>query len=266
MIVSTGWLFKRLLSTFRIELVCDVGSMDGTDALGCRAALPGARIYAFEINPDNLHAMSSNRALQESRIELVPLAIADQDGYADFYVVDALRPSVGSRGMSSLHRRKESPYYETRTVNVPTARLDTFLNARSHGARSLALWLDVEGKAYEVLQGACGVWNAIRLVHVEVETEPCIASGQVLYPQVRALLQSMGLEEVATDRTWHAQFNALFVQRDLLAQFRWRISGWLALAWLRHRAIVARSRLRRSLGPAYRACMSAMQLSHHQRG
>jgi hypothetical protein len=103
-------------------------------------------------------------------------------------------------------------------------------------------------------------------VHVEVETEPCIAPDQVLYPQVRALLQSMGLEELATDRIWHAQFNALFVQRGLLAQYRWRIAGWLALAWLRQRAVVARLRLRRALGPAYRACMSAMQLSHHQRG
>lgn len=246
MIVRTGWLFKRLLRTLRIDLVCDVGSMDGRDALACRAAAADARIYAFEIHPDNVRDMRADRVLVERRIELVPLAITDADGRADFYVVDALRPGIWWRGMSSLHRRPDSPSFVTRTVNVETARLDTFLSARQETGRSLALWLDVEGKAYEALQGARGVWKDLRLVHVEVETEPCIAPGQVLYLEVRALLQSIGLRELGIDRTWSGQFNALFIDRDSLARFRWRVTAWLALAWLRHRAMLAHSLLFRS--------------------
>jgi FkbM family methyltransferase len=245
MIVNTGWLFKKLLSTLPIDLVCDIGSMDGTDALACRKAAPNARIYAFEVNPDNLRDMRSNGALSQRRIELVPLAICNEDGRADFHLVDPTRPGVGSRGMSSLHRRPKSPYFTTRTVNVETARLDTFLTARRETGRSLALWLDVEGKAYEVIHGAREVWRDLRLVHVEVELEPCIAPGQALYPQVRALLQSIGLQELAIDRPWHVQFNALFVERALLARFRLPITAWLVLAWLRYRAGLARAWLRR---------------------
>lgn len=267
MIVSTGWLFRRLLRTFRIDLVCDIGSMDGTDALACRNAVPNARIYAFEVNPDNLQAMRSNGVLSERRIELVPVAICDEDGRADFYIVDAYKPGVGYRGMSSLHRRAESPYFATRAVNVETARLDTFLSTRAEAGRPLALWIDAEGKSYEVLQGARGVWSNVRLVHVEVEAEPCIAPDQVLYPQVRSLLQSMGLRELATDRMRPAQFNALFVAPDLLARFRWRVLLWMALAWLRHRAIVARFRLYRAALTAYHAARTSVrQPSHHQRG
>jgi FkbM family methyltransferase len=248
MIVDTGWLFKKLLGAFRIDLVCDVGSMDGSDALACRAAAPDAHIYAFEVHPDNVREMRSNRVLSQRRVELVPLAISDNDGHADFYLVDPARPGVWWRGMSSLHRRADA----TRTVNVETARLDTFLSARSETGRSLALWLDVEGKAYEAIQGARGAWGDLRLVHVEVEVEPCIAPGQALYPQVRALLHSIGLEELAIDRTWHGQFNALFVERGLLARFRFRVMGWVAIAWLRHRPTWARWRLRRLQGHVQR--------------
>jgi FkbM family methyltransferase len=250
MIVSTGWLFKKLLSTLRIDLVCDVGSMDGTDALACRAAVPNARIYAFEVNPDNVRGMLANPVLGQRYIELVPLAISDEDGRADFYLVDAARPGVWWRGMSSLHCRADA----TRAVSVETARLDTFLSARQETGRSLALWLDVEGKAYEAIQGARGVWGDLRLLHVEVEAEPCIAPGQVLYPQVLSLLQSIGLQELAIDRTWHGQFNALFVDRRLLSRFRLRVLVWLALAWLRHRLILARSWLRRVADAGYRMC------------
>lgn len=267
MTVSTGWLFRKLLRTLRIDLVCDIGSMDGTDALACRVAVPNARIYAFEVNPDNLQEMWSNRALRERQVELVPLAISDQDGRADFYVVEAANRGVGLRGMSSLYRRPASPYFETRTVNIETARLDTFLHARNEAGRPLALWIDVEGKSYEVLQGARGVWGDVRLVHVEVEAEPCIAPGQVLYPQVRSLLLSLGLQELGIDRIRPAQFNALFIERELLARFRLRVAAWWALAWLRQRAVVARFRLRRSLLAAYQSARTSVrQLSHHHRG
>lgn len=265
--VSTGWLFRKLLRTFRIDLVCDIGSMDGTDALACRAAVPDARIYAFEANPDNLYQMRSNEALRERRIECVPLAISDQDGRADFHVVDAPVRGVGLRGMSSLYRRPQSPHFETRTLNVETARLDTFLRARNECGRTIALWIDVEGKSYEVLQGARSVWGDVRLVHVEVETVPCIAPGQLLYPQVRSLLTSMGMQELGIDRIRPEQFNALFIERALLARFRLRVAAWTALAWLRQRAVVARFRLRRALLPTYLAFRTSVrQLSHHQRG
>jgi hypothetical protein len=40
MIVNTQRLFVKLVSTMRICTVCDVGSMDGTDSLTFRDAVP----------------------------------------------------------------------------------------------------------------------------------------------------------------------------------------------------------------------------------
>ena len=53
-VVSTRRLFARLLRTFDVETVCDVGSMDGADARVFRRQLPDAHILAFEPNPTQL--------------------------------------------------------------------------------------------------------------------------------------------------------------------------------------------------------------------
>ncbi len=98
----------------------------------------------------------------------------------------------------------------------------------------LALWIDTEGKAYEVIEGATGVGQRVHLLHVEVETSPCIGSDQKLYPDVKALLDTLGFTELATDvADTGAQFNALFVRRDLRVGTRLRMHVMLALAGLR---------------------------------
>ena len=74
MIVDTGHLFSRLLRTFQIDTVCDVGSMDGSDALRVRRALPAAEVIALEPNPRNFELMSMNGALADQRIRALPLA------------------------------------------------------------------------------------------------------------------------------------------------------------------------------------------------
>ena len=63
-IVSTRRLFCRLLRTFDIATVCDVGSMDGADALRFRRALPNAAVLALEPNPRNFALMAADDRAQ----------------------------------------------------------------------------------------------------------------------------------------------------------------------------------------------------------
>jgi hypothetical protein len=61
-----------------------------------------------------------------------------------------------------------------------------------------------------------GVSSRVDLLHVEVETSPCIGSDQKLYPDIRTLLHGFGFIEFATDRTRGVdQFNAVFIRADL---------------------------------------------------
>jgi FkbM family methyltransferase len=234
MIANTRRLFAKLLRVLRIEAVCDVGSMDGADALIFRAALPHASVYAFEANPENYRAMLADTQLANRNIRLVPLAATNFDGEAEFFVVKSDHPNWQWHGMSSLYRRSPQSTLSSTGVAVKTTRLDTFIVNEGLRQRRLALWIDVEGKAHEALEGVAGAVERIYLLHVEVETTHCIGAGQKLYPQVKALLHSLGFFELARDApVRQEQFNALFVRRGLPMGMRAPMYGWLALACLR---------------------------------
>jgi hypothetical protein len=68
------------------------------------------------------------------------------------------------------------------------------------------------------------------LVHVEVERVPCMNPSQKLYANVKRLLESWGLEEIATDGSAHfKQFNVVYVRTGLGRGLELRIA--LFKAW-----------------------------------
>lgn len=243
MILDTRRLFLKLLRTFDIDTVCDVGSLDGADALRFRRVLPAAEIIALEPNPRNFRVMSANAVLREHRIRALPLAASDCDSDAQFYVVDAdysARGNPAFRGMSSLHRRSDGSRL-AEVVRVRTVRLDGLL-AGSENGRRVALWIDTEGMAFETIAGAAGVLASTRLLHVEVETEACIGATQRLLPDVERLLIEAGFVLLATDQPRASmQLNALFLAEDLLrtqaAEIRWHSTSGLLQRRVR-RAVV----------------------------
>ncbi len=245
MIVNTRRLFARLLPHLRIDVVCDVGSMNGLDALTFGRAVPEAIIYAFEPNPENFRLMQADARLKARNIRLVAAAAADRSGEAEFFLVEAdYRGHDARRGMSSLYRRTDGWSTSEGVVSVPTTRLDAFLGNRCTPGSRLALWVDVEGAACEVIEGTAGIAQQVQLVHVEVETAPCIAAAQRLYPEVKTLLQEFGFTELATDRApSDLQFNALFARRDPSPWRRCRVSVLLYRARLRYLLVAAVRRL-----------------------
>lgn len=243
MILGTRHLFLRLLDTLSIDMVCDVGSMNGADALAFRRARPRARVVALEPNPHNLECMRGDARLRRAGIELLPFAASDTRGVAPFHLVDAdYQQPHHRRGMSSLYARTDTRF-AAGTVPVETRRLDDCLAETQRGARRLALWIDVEGKAFEALEGARGLWPEIQLLHVEVETRACIAPAQRLHPEVRQLLEDGRFVELARDRpSTEEQLNVLYVRRDLPPGLRARVSLVARMSQWRHAAITALGR------------------------
>jgi FkbM family methyltransferase len=229
--------------------------MNGADALLFWAAVPRARIYAFEAHTENFQLMRSNFEIRQKGIIVLPLAVTDYDGEADFYLANAGYSRADAwRGMSSLHKRFTNPRMLT-PIRVQTTRLDTFLADKVPPDARLALWIDAEGKGYEVIDGTHNMIQNVDLVHVEVETSRCIGDDQMFYPQVKAHLYSAGFRELATDApSYRTQFNALFVRDELQAGTRCRIALWLALARLRFLMIT----VARRVCPACVSCYRSM--------
>ena len=212
-VVSTRRLFDGLLRSLGVDTVCDIGSMDGTDALRFRRKCPRATVIAFEANPRNFERMRNDATLEAADIRREPLAVSDGNGRADFFVVRAPGPqNRAQRGMSSLYQRRQADQLEA-IVQVETTRLDTYLGQHAAQATRIALWIDVEGKAFEVISGARDALASVQLLHIEVELTPLIADAQRTYSDVYALLESSGFAEIATDHPVHApQFNTLWIR------------------------------------------------------
>jgi FkbM family methyltransferase len=243
-VVNTQRVFAKLLRVLSITTVCDVGSLNGADALAFRAAAPCSSVYAFEPNPRNFALMQADPRLRQGVIELLPWAVSDHNGEAEFFLVEAdYAQRDPRRGMSSLYSRSGEWAPHAR-LRVPTTRLDSFLGPRCAAGTRLALWIDAEGAAYEVLEGLGSAVAHLRLLHVEVETEPCIGAQQKLYTQVRALLGKLGFSELATDQPRRqVQFNALFVCGRLTPRERLAVRAVLLVARLRYLLVRTLARL-----------------------
>lgn len=259
MIANTRRLFSWLLRPMRIEVVCDVGSMDGADALRFRERLPSARIYAFEANPENYKRMAVDPALRERSIQVLPFAVGDANGTAEFFLVgaDYSRPN-DSRGMSSLYRRTDQ-FAPVAVAQVKTVRLDSFLTNEHAAHARVALWIDTEGAAYEVIAGMQGVLRQVQVLHVEVEAAPLIGAEQKLYPDVKSLLHAMGFSELATDRDrGRLQFNVVYVRHGP----PWLTQGWIWLCLLCARVrYLGASALQRWCPSCLRRYQAARQLN-----
>jgi FkbM family methyltransferase len=94
--------------------------MDGADALAFSNAVRHAAVIAFEPNPVNLLHMKANAALHARKIGIVPVAVTDRDGEADFFLVgDEPFATNDIRGMSSLYRRG-GKFAPSKTVRIRT--------------------------------------------------------------------------------------------------------------------------------------------------
>lgn len=245
MSVATRVAFDLLLGRFRPGVVADVGSRDGLDARRFADALPDALVLAFEANPANVARMQADPALSAAGVRVVPLAAAARTGTVTFHVVDAAPGDVVAAGQSSLLPRAGAGVRQV-PVTVDAVRLDEYLATERPGS-PVALWVDVEGAAGEVLQGIEGVRERVDVVHVELETHP-FWEGQALAPDVVRAMEELGFEVLLGAAAGATQEDTLFVRRDLRGAHPVQLRVIVLLAR-------AAERLARHLGQPRRAAL-----------
>jgi FkbM family methyltransferase len=245
-IVSSEFLFRTLAKHLGSEVICDVGAFDCLHSKRFKAT--GAKVIALEANPVNFDALARDASLAAAGIELFNCAAWNRDEELTFNVVDAAARDAEWRNMiSSIRERTPNYRFASRPVRVRGVRLDTFLtDVLAAPARTIALWIDVEGAAYEVLEGIDGIRDRVCLVHVEVETR-AFWEGQRLWPDIDALMGRFGFTPIAR-RPGDEQFDVLFVNDRWLGRSRAAVSGITFLAWARLRAGRVRNKLRSLVG------------------
>jgi hypothetical protein len=135
------------------------------------------------------------------------------------------------------------------TVTVETRRIDAYVKEQVPAARRVALWIDVEGVEYAVLQGMEGIRDKVVAVHVETAREP-LRQGQHTYAEISRLLGSLGFDACGTNMTGKSTWgDVVFIQREAartLGAGLWlcRLKAWAGV-WLRadHLAVFLKRRM-----------------------
>jgi FkbM family methyltransferase len=195
---NTEIFFQLLVKYLKPEIICDIGTLDASHSILLRHISRIPRIIAFEANPYNFNKIIDRHIPETENIEVFHKAVTNKAGELVFHVQKYTDSNEQKwmAGTSSILQRNVD-VGETEEVNVDAIRLDQFLNEIEPDInnKSIALWIDVEGAGYEVLEGITDISSQIIFIQVEVETEE-IWQGQKLKKDVLELVQNLGFIEL----------------------------------------------------------------------
>lgn len=207
-------LFLNINRALQPDVFVEAGAHSAATSVKMRGLVPDARIIAFEANPHNHTKFLARHDFGALRVEYRLQALTDAVGPVTFKVLvqegDVLRKPDSGRS-SLLARAGDVTRYED--VTVPGTTLDAALDGV---AGTVALWVDVEGAAKQVLGGAAATLARTRIVMIEVETRP-YWQGQWLHTDICGHLMGLGLVPVARDFEYRYQFNLLFLRPEAFA-------------------------------------------------
>ena len=153
-VLNTEVLFQLFVKFIKPEIICDVGTMDASHSILLRKISSTAQIIAFEANPYNYQKIINRGIAESNNIEVVHKAVSNNSNQLVFHVEKCSNNNDDQwkAGTSSILKRSES-VGDTEEVSVEAVRLDDFLNETGKLGNNTALWIDVEGAGFEVLEG-----------------------------------------------------------------------------------------------------------------
>ncbi|HEY5410511.1 MAG TPA: FkbM family methyltransferase, partial [Caulobacteraceae bacterium] len=213
---SAAWLrqlFIDVVGNLTPRLVLELGAAEASFSRRIRPLLPKAEVHAFEANP-YVHAKYLREAAAAG-VRYHNLAVGDRTGKVTFKVGRGRNGAPLSPTKTNNSVLTKSADVEYEDVEVAMTTVDDFLLDHHVAERSCAMWIDVEGLAFEVLHGASAALENTLAVMVEVE-DRAFWEGQKLSGEVKAVLFEAGFVPVARDFEYPGQYNVLFVARDSL--------------------------------------------------
>jgi len=230
-VLNTEILFQLLVKYLEPWIICDVGTLDASHSVLLRHISKHPRIIAFEANPYNYKKIIDSGIAAKENIEVIHKAVSNQPGKLTFHVQE-YTDNAGDEwkaGTSSILERSQD-VGDTEEVSIDAIRLDTFLieHMPDMDTKSIALWIDVEGAGYEVLEGLSDIAKNILFIQVEVETEE-VWRGQKLKPDVIELLDKLGFIEVGRGKH-EKQHDLVLINKDFYSTNRARCSRLVKLS------------------------------------
>lgn len=196
--------FFRLLEEARVQILMECGAHEAT-ATRMFLNNGGKRAIAIEANPDIYDRKT--RRVSELGAEVLNMGLAEKAGALDFHI-----PEKNLAAASFLTKRDCE-----KTIRIPTTTIDDI--CEKHDLKGhLALWVDVEGFAFEVLMGATKTLASPETLFLKVEMEHRRRwRNQKTYLEVAPLLEAADFVPIIGDIEYVDQFNIVYARREVIA-------------------------------------------------
>jgi FkbM family methyltransferase len=199
--------FFEILTKEKVDFFLELGAFDGSiskkvSALGIdKITAVEANTYTFEYFKKDFEKTNIN--------------------YINYAVSNSLQDSIlklpkseyeNKLPNSSLLTRTEGSDFQT--ISVPSIKLSQLLESLNSNDYSRgALWIDLEGFAYEILQEALDHLDKVFMIFVELEDFQ-YWTNQKRAVEVFALLEKVNFFPLARDWEGRGQYNVIFVRSD----------------------------------------------------
>jgi len=138
----------------------DVGANWGEDSLGKCNNDTNMEVWAFEPTPPLVNHLKNASSAFENRYHVVPMAVSDFDGTAEFYIQN--NPGMGCNSLNTFNQDAITKYWEQRNVElsaiasiqVQVCKLETWIKENIPDLEKIDFFhSDTQGSDLKVLKG-----------------------------------------------------------------------------------------------------------------
>lgn len=148
-----------------VKTIIECGARDCLDTLQLLEYYRPDDIFAFECNPESIPICEKN--IQDTKIQLIKLAVCDTCGMVDFYPTDMEASNDKNIGASSLLFHRDQDQYIQKKVLVQGITLKAFMGLPGFTKIDL-LCMDLQGAEYNAIIGLAERYKDVRYIISEV--------------------------------------------------------------------------------------------------
>lgn len=201
--------YCRLVTSHNIPITIEIGAHEATFSKNVKSINPLTKCYAFEANPYVYKKYQSQ--LKAAGIDYRNIAISNSDSQVSLKIpVSRSSNNINKDNpIASIHKR-DQPGFEYESVFVNSAKINSIFK---HNPKRKALWIDVEGAQYEVLESIGDLWPTIDFIYIEIESRNVWRSN-FNKNDIYEILKQKGYYEIMQDNLASGQYNTVFAKLD----------------------------------------------------
>lgn len=203
--------FDKLIGVCLPDFFVEVGAFEASFSRRMANLYPQSKVIAFEANPRVFNKFSSS--FLETRVDYRFNAVSDSIGEVSIHIPEIVAGNEMpyENRMASLNEI-DIDNSKTKVEFVPSVTLDSIISDEFYHA---AIWIDVEGAADKILDGARKTLSRTSLILCELENRSVWKDGANCNTIIKELKKE-GFTPVLRDCQREFQFNVIFIRNSLL--------------------------------------------------